>query len=76
MRCPAGSPPENGFLTFGSSGPGARAGGDAGDAHFVGDTLEYHCKPGFMMEGHPLAECGADGRWHPSASPPTCSGLA
>ncbi len=45
---------------------GARLDGDDDEDSskaYVGDSAEFHCKSRFMMEGHPIAQCGPDGEW-------------
>jgi len=64
VRCPVVEAPEQGYL---SRVDGGRI--DPND-YRVGDGIRFHCRPGHMMEGHPLAECNAQGEW--SRPPPTC----
>ena len=55
--CPTLVPPANGNLVL--------------SGNTFGETANYTCNTGFILEGDPTLTCGVDGQW--SGSSPVCN---
>ena len=55
--CPTLDDPANGNLVL--------------SGNTVGETADYTCNTGFILEGDSTLTCGEDGQW--SGSPPVCN---
>ena len=55
--CPTLVPPANGNLVL--------------SGNTVGETANYTCNTGFILEGDPTLTCGGDGQW--IGNPPVCN---
>ena len=57
IMCPALENPTNGNLVL--------------SGNTFGETADYTCNTGFILEGDSTLTCGGDGQW--SGSPPVCN---